>query len=201
MDTYKITKLKQGVKNPERINVFINNEFSFSLDEVQIVDLGIKVGRIISSKELSELKKEGEFSKLYQRTLEWVLMRPRSVRETKDYLYRKLGKNNETNAKRIIERLSSRGYLDDEKFARWYVENRFLKKGISQKRLTVELVKKGVEKTVIDEVLDTRNDEEEVLKIIEKKRKKYDKEKMMAYLCRQGFSYDLVKEMMERVYS
>ena len=86
----KITDLRQGVKNPNRVNVFVNGKFAFSLDVSQVVDYKLKVGKEISVAELEELKKASEFGKLYQRILEWVLMRPRSERETRDYLYKKL---------------------------------------------------------------------------------------------------------------
>ena len=85
-----ITDLKQGVKNPNRVNVFINDKFSFSLDLAQVVDLGIKKGKSITEAELAEYQKASEFGKLYQRALEWVLLRPRSEREVRDYLKRKL---------------------------------------------------------------------------------------------------------------
>ena len=83
--------------------------------------------------------------------------------------------------------------MDDQRFAEYYVENRFVKKGVSRKRLAMELTKKGVAREIIDEVLDGRNDEAEILKMIAKKRAKYDDEKLIAYLCRQGFAYDLAK--------
>ena len=87
---FVITNLKQGVKNPNRVNVFVNSKYALSLDVAQVVDLGVKVGLEISEDELEEFKKASEYGKLYQRTLEWVLVRPRSVRETRDYLSKKL---------------------------------------------------------------------------------------------------------------
>ena len=224
--TLTITNLKQGVKNPNRVNVFIDDKYAFSLDVSQVVDYKLKVGRKLAEDELVELKKASEFGKLYQRTLEWVLMRPRSVREVKDYLYRKLRKSSSGTlrsrpssrgslaiiapagapipsediskfSQEIIQRLTLKGYIDDRKFAEFYVENRFVKKGISRKRLKMELVKKGISKEIIEEVLDGRSDEEEARKMIMKKRGKYDDEKMTAYLCRQGFSYDLAKRLVD----
>ncbi len=217
-----ITDLKQGVKNPNRVNVFVDGKFSFSLDVSQVVDFHIKKGMEISVEQLDEYKKASEFGKLYQRTLEWVLLRPRSERETNDYLYKKLrmsssGRSSRPSSRgsslrprsncgcpsedipelsnKIITRLTSKGYLDDRKFAEWYVENRFVKKGISRKSLTMELMKKGISAEIIDDVLDVRNDEEEILKIIAKKRAKYDNEKLIQYLCRQGFSYQLARDL------
>ena len=188
-----ITNLKQGVKNPNRVNVFVNSKYALSLDVAQVVDFGIKVGLEISEDELVELKNASEYGKLYQRTLEWVLVRPRSIRETRDYLKRR---GHFEFSESIIQRLLDKKYLDDCKFAEWYVENRFVKKGVSKKRLKMELMKKGVTREIIDEVIDERNDEEELRKMIARKRAKYDDEKLLAYLGRQGFSYDLIKQVL-----
>ena len=38
---YVITNLKQGVKNPNRVNVFVNSKYALSLDVAQVVDLNI----------------------------------------------------------------------------------------------------------------------------------------------------------------
>ena len=234
----RITDLRQGVKNPNRVNVFINDKYSFSLDLAQVVDLGIKKGKSITEAELAEYKKASEFGKEYQRALEWALMRPRSERELRDYLRRrevqrdarerkkewdkdremaeaiaqgedpeKLERRRERRLAReavrekydfkdlILQRLAERGYVDDRKFAEYYVENRFVKKGVSRRRLAMELIKKGVASDVVEEVLDGRNEEEELRKMIAKKRKKYDDEKLIAYLCRQGFGYDMVSRL------
>lgn len=197
---YRITELKQGVKNQDRVNVHVNGKFSFSLDISQVVDFGIKIGREISVEELEELKKASEFGKLYQRTLEWVLLRPHSEKECRDYLYKKIfeKKLDKNYIDRIIEKLKSKNYLNDVRFAEYYVENRFSKKGVSSKRLRMELIKKGISKDIIEETLagSERNDAEEIKKMIAKKRSKYpDDEKLTAYLVRQGFQYDLVREL------
>ncbi len=198
-DKLAITELRQGVKNPNRVNVFVNGKFELSLDVAQVVDLGVQVGRILSEGELAELKRASEFGKLYQRTLEWVLARPRSVMEARDYLRRKSREKglDLSYSKQIIDRLSSKGYLDDRKFAAYYVENRFVKKGVSRKRLSMELAKKGIDKEVIAEILSTseRNEAEEARKIIARKRRQYADDKLIAYLCRQGFSYQLAQEL------
>ena len=199
MDTYKITSIRQAVKNPERVNVFVNGKYNFSLDVTQLFSVKLKVGQEILVEQLSELQKLSEFGKLYQRTLEWVLVRPRSEREVFDYLNKKIyeKKLDKNYIIQIIEKLKNKKYLDDLKFAEWYVENRFVKKGVSQKRLKMELMKKGVSQKIIEQVLANsgRDEKEEILKIIMKKRAKYDDERLIQYLCRQGFSYELVRNL------
>jgi regulatory protein len=189
------------VKNPNRVNVFVDGKYSFSLDIAQVVDFKLKVGKEIAEEELAEYKNQSEFGKLYQRALEWALVRPRSEKEVYDYLYKKIyeKKLDKNYIEKIIKKLKDKKYLDDEVFARYYVENRFVKKGISQKRLRMELMKKGVSREIIEQVLEvsSRNDEEEIMKMIAKKRNKYDDEKLIQYLCRQGFHFETVRNLVQ----
>ena len=198
----KITDIKQAVKNPNRANVFVNNEYSFSLDIAQLVDEKLKIGTVLTAEKLNELKDKSEYGKLYQRTLEWVLTRPHSIKETKDYLFKKEVRSERDISRfrdEILERLISKGHLDDRRFAEYYVENRFVSKGISKKRMRMELMKKGIKSEIIDEVLNSsaRNDEAEIKKIIAKKRNKYDDEKLINYLVRQGFGFELARTLVQ----
>lgn len=201
-----ITDIKQAVKNPNRVNIYVNDEYAFSLDIAQVVDLHVKKGAEISEQELTEFKNASAYGKLYQRTLEWVLSRPHSTKEARDYLYKKLAQtdyNKETRIEmreKILETLIQKGYLDDERFAKYFVENRFVKKGISKKRLQLELAKKGVDKEIAEQVLDIRNDDEEIKKIIAKKSSRYDREKMINYLVRQGFPFETVRNLVSDFY-
>ncbi len=191
----QITNIKQAVKNENRVNIFVDGKYDFSLDISQLVDFKLKVGQKITEQDLEKYRKASSFGKLYQRTLEWVLTRPHSVKETKDYLFKKHAEKEDS--EKIIKTLQEKSYLNDEAFARFYVENRFVKKGISKKRLELELTKKGIDRQIIEDTLASseRSDEDEIKKIIAKKRNKYDDEKLIAYLTRQGFSYQLSKDL------
>ena len=95
----------------------------------------------------------------------------------------------------VIGRLIAKSYLDDVKFTEYYLENRFQKKGISGKRLKLELQKKGISPETIEQVFakNPRDETEEIKKIISRKRSRYSDEQMMKYLMRQGFNFDLIK--------
>lgn len=203
----KITSISIQVKNPNRVNVNVDGKYRFSLDISQVGDLGLKVGREFSEQELTELETESKFGKLYARALDYVMMRPHSGREVKDYLYRKTlstrdkkGEKREGYSpaltERVYNRLLEKGYINDDKFARWWVENRNVTKGSSMRRLTAELRAKGVASEVIELVVNEvgRSDEDELAKVILKKRARYpDDQKFMQYLARQGFNYDDIK--------
>lgn len=203
----KITGISAQVKDKNRVNVMVDGRYRFSLDIFQLVDLGMRVGNEYEEQELDDLEQESQFGKLYARALEYCLMRPHSAKEVRDYLYRK---TRDTRTKtgdikkgvsvtlttRVYDRLVEKGYVDDTKFTRYWVENRSLTKGTSRRKLEAELRAKGVDSTTIALQLEEteRNDDTELLKIIAKKQKRYpDQQKFIQYLARQGFSYDVIK--------
>ncbi len=205
----KITKLTQQQKNTNRINVFVDGKYRLSLDISQLTNLGIKIGSEYSESQLLRLENEAEFSKLYFRALEYCLMRPHSAKEVRDYLWRKTRPTryrskktgqilekpgvSEEIAKRVYDKLEFKNYINDEQFAGFWIENRNQKKGMSRRKIEMELMSKGVDRTIIEEYIgkSLRDDSTELLKIISKKRNKYpDDKKLMQYLVRQGFSYD-----------
>lgn len=206
----KITALSSQQKDKNRINVMVDGKYRFSLDIFQVADLGIRVGKDYSDEELTTLETESTFGKAYGRALEYVLMRPHSAKEVKDYLYRKTRDSRTKTGdvkkglapeitQRVFERLSEKGYIDDEKFTRFWVENRNLTKGASSRKLTAELRAKGVKQEIVDKFLhaSARTDDDELRKIIAKKSRRYaDPQKLMQYLARQGFDYDTIKRVL-----
>lgn len=208
----KITDISSQARNPDRVNISVDGKYRFSLDIFQVGELGVKIGNEYTNQELVELETESQFGKLYARALEYCLMRPHSAKEVRDYLWRKTRSTKSRNKKtgmiveregvsqavadRVYDRLEAKNYIDDEKFARFWVENRNLTKGSSTRKLIAELRAKGVDRSIIDAALieSGRSDNEELKKVLLKKRSKYDDEqKLIAYLARQGFSYDDIK--------
>ena len=208
----KITDIKQAVRNPNRVNISVDGKYRFSLDIAQITDLGIKIGNEYSDDEVVAFEAESEFGKLYARALEYCFVRPRSSKELRDYLYRKTRttklKNKRTGelyekpgvsqviTQRVFDRLVAKGHVDDERFARYWIDNRDQRKGASRKKLTMELRAKGVDAALIEQQFadSERSDDDELQKVIAKKQRRYpDEQKFIQYLMRQGFRYDDIR--------
>ena len=208
----KITNLSTQQRDPNRINIFVDGKYRFSLDISQVASLGVKVGLEYSEQELADLEQESQFGKLYARALEYCLMRPHSAKEVRDYLWRKTRTTryrskktgeikerpgvSQTLIDRVYDRLVDKSYVNDEVFTRFWVENRNQTKGMSRRKLEAELRSKGVSNEVIERHLreSGRDDASELRKIIAKKRNRYpDETKFIQYLARQGFSYDDIK--------
>lgn len=205
----KITAITAQIRDADRVNISIDGKYRFSLDISQLTDLDVRIGKELDEDELARLETESQFGKLYVRALEYTFMRPHSSREIRDYLWRKTRATKYKSKKtgeikeregvsqsvvdRVFDRLNDRGYINDEKFARYWVENRHQTKGVSQRKLMAELQAKGVERSIVEAMLAEvgRSDNDELRKVIAKKCRRYPDEKsLIAYLARQGFRYD-----------
>jgi regulatory protein len=207
----KITSISVQQRDKNRVNVSVDGKYRFSLDFSQLAELGVRVGNEYTDGQLDELENESQFGKLYMRALEYSLMRPHSQHELSQYLYRKtrdtLTKTGSIKkgvskalTERVYDRIIERGYVNDTSFAEYWIENRQLRKGISQRKLQAELAAKGVDRSIVERLLNNteRSDEDEIQKILLKKANRYDDEqKLIAYLARQGFSYDDIKQAIE----
>jgi regulatory protein len=189
----KITSIKQQVKNPERVSIFIDSKYIFSLSLDELVKYKLKNNQEFSEGEIKKFKKISEDGKLKARALAWVLSRPHSTRELKDYLYRK--KADPALSDSLIEEFTRKNYLNDFKFAEWLIDVHE-RRGKSNRQIQAELFKKGINRDIAEEVMKKQgsNEEERLKALIVKKGNRYTNEplKFKQYLLRQGFSYDLI---------
>jgi regulatory protein len=196
----RITAIKQQVKDQNRYSIFIDDEFSFGMSELSLIESGITKGQELTDVELAKYKDTAELDLAYNKALGLISRRLRSEWEIKDYLRRKKYVPEQIDA--IVARLYKRSWLNDEAFARMWVENRRLLKSASARRITQELKAKRVSEDTIRSVLENdSNTDSAILKeliISKRKQSRYqDDQKLLAYLMRQGYNYADVKQQME----
>ncbi|HEX5394905.1 MAG TPA: RecX family transcriptional regulator [Candidatus Saccharimonadales bacterium] len=194
----KITAIKQQVKNPERVSMFVDGKYEFSLSLDELLQQGLKNGQELDKAAVKKLKKISADGKLRARTLEWLLNRPHSTRELRDYLYRK--KAEPEMIESLVNEFTEKGYLDDAKFAVWFADLQ-KRRGKSNRAVRSEMLKKGIARELADEVLAGAPDDEEarLKQVIEKKRRlaryRDDRQKLAKYLTSQGFDWQQVKRL------
>lgn len=196
----QITAIKAQIKNPNRVSIFVDTKYSFSLTFDELLTAKLKNGQELSSVELKKLKSISADGKLKARTLEWLMMRPRSARELKDYLRRK--EASDELIERLVADFQKLKYQDDRQFAIWWVEQRRTGKQRSARYIMSELGAKGVDREIINEILAENNTKDiDALRILVAKKRKStrfaaDEQKLIAYLARQGYSFSLIKEVL-----
>ncbi len=191
-------------KNQKRVNIFLDGEYSFSLDLDNFGQLGLKVGRELNQDDINEIIKKSEFQKAFDKTLNFAMRRPRSLKEVKDYFRRK--EIDISIHQGILDRLIRLELLDDLKFAKWWVTQRLQFKNKSKKDITFELRQKGIATDIIKNILDDSEiDEVKIAKELIAKKiykwQKYDKkirkQKISQYLAGKGFGWDIIKNVVD----
>lgn len=200
----EITKIK-AQKNKKRVNIYLDGKFAFPLDADNFLKAGLKVGQKLSEKEVEDLIFKNEFQKLLDRALRLISRRPRSEKEVRDYLKKK--KSSPTLVEAVIKKLKKVGQIDDSAFASWWVEQRLTFRPRGKFGLTMELRQKGIDKTIIKQMIDEKFDELPLAKkAVQKKLKTYQnlpreerKQKIAAFLARRGFSWGTIKKVLEEI--
>lgn len=191
--TGKLTALKQGLRDPTRVNVFVDHQFAFSLSAEEVIKRGLKLGQTLAEYEVSDLSSASDEEKLFAKIVNYISYRPRSVKEVRERLHHYV-KDNEELVTAIMSRLESLGYLDDRAFAKWFVESRSAHRPRSYKHLASELYAKGIDKEIIQASLQEGADEKAALRALIAKKSGMEKDKLVAYLARRGFSWDSIKQ-------
>ena len=114
---YTITALSVQKKNPNRVNVYLNGEFAFGLS--RIVAAWLYVGQNLSEEKIISLKVNDAEEVAYQRTLNYIGYRTRSMSEVEQYL-RKLDCPDEI-IENVCARLERSGLVSNETFAQTWV--------------------------------------------------------------------------------
>lgn len=197
----KITELKQQVKRSDRFSVFVDSKYSFSLSSEELLNTKLYVGMEISSSQLSDLIKLSENSLVKAQCFRYLSYRLRSRWEMEVYLKRK--GYTKTVIEDTIKYLIDKKLVDDQEFADRWIENRLLLKPTSINVLRLELKQKHINSEIISVALSKHDiDELQIINsLIDKKRnqsKYLDNLKLMQFLARKGFSYDLIKRALNQ---
>lgn len=196
-----VTAIKRQLRGGlATFEIMVDGEYGFTLTDLDLSLSGLRVGHELSISDVEQYLKKAKQDQAYGLALRFLGVRARSKREVEQYLVRKgcsLAESEEAMIK-----LEALGLVDDEKFAQAWVADRVALRPRSQVRLAQELYAKGVSKEISAIALSKLMPGQEVdqLKtIIARKRRSSsaaDDKKLIAYLQRQGYRWDQIKQAM-----
>lgn len=201
----KVTDLKPQKKRLDRYNLYLDGSYVFAVSANTVLAAGLHVGMEVNEAQLQKIQRRAEVGNAHDRALNYINLRRRSTREIWDYLKRKDYES--PVIYEVVERLQKVDLLNDEEFARAWVRDRLLLKPRSKQALRVELIKKGIEHSIIDRVLGDMEagSEQRALEQAVRRRlrqKKYqggnDREKLIAALAREGYRYNDIKNCLQQ---
>lgn len=194
----KVTSLTVQKKNKERINVFLDGEYAFSLAAITAASL--RSGQEISQAQIVELQMEDSYERGKEAVMRLLSYRPRSVAEVRGKLKGK--EFPEVVIERVLSRLQELDLLSDRAFVRYWIEQRENFRPRSALALRQELMQKGVARELIDEALADLDEDAAAYRAAEKKAVQWGRlsqdefnNKVGAFLQRRGFSYSIIQNV------
>jgi regulatory protein len=200
----KITAIEPQKKNPQRVSIYLDGEFAMGLS--CITAAWLRIGQELGIEKINSLQAEDANETSYQKTLHFLSYRPRSSAEVRQ----NLAKHGTPDPiiEETISRLQRSGLINDQEFARTWVENRNTFHPRSRSVLRMELRHKGLDDEIIQPVLDEQVNEEALA--LEAARKYVHRlaglewlefrKKLCGFLARRGFSYATLSPIISDVW-
>jgi regulatory protein len=189
-------------RNKKRVNVFIDGEYAFSLSMDEAAKL--HKGQTLTAAEMTILRDEDAVVKAVDSAARFLSYRPRSEQEVRRNLEEK--ETAPAVVEIALERLRAQGFLDDRKFAAFWIQQRNLSKPVSPKALRYELRQKGISNTLIEEVLGEVDSDDAAYRAAQSQMRKLRgtdpktfRQKLNGFLQRRGFTYSDARAAIARL--
>lgn len=205
-----ITKIEVQKKNKEKVNIFIEDEYSFSLSLNGVTKYGLYNGKDILSEEIEEIKKKDSSELAYLFLMNRIASKMYTEKELRDKL--KLKEFDESSINEAIERASEYGYINDTYYAKCYIEQKGIPNKLGPKIILQKLLQKGIKKDIINDALsEFFTDEDEInncYDLVVKKMKNLKMEnfddrkncdKLYRFLLSKGYTYDTINSCLDKV--
>jgi len=199
----KISKIEKQ-KKENRYSIFLDGEFEFGIYKDTVLKFGLRTKDELSEEKIDEIKDYDEYYAGKRIALRFLSYRQRSEREIRDKLRSK--KISNSNIDKIITTLSELNFINDEQFAKLFLDSYLRKKPMGGRLISIKLLEKGIKKDIIGKVLTENYNEAEELEKCNELLKKYikkvksknemeKKRKCYQYLLSRGFDNELVREI------
>ncbi len=205
---HQITDMQAQKKFPSRLSIFLDGKYFCGVSEEIAVKYQLKKGIQIDEEQLEALIYDDELLKAKNYVYMLLSKRMYSAKEIQDKL--KIQGYTDGIIKDVISKMEDYGYINDRTFAEEWVRSRINNKPKGISIIRRELKNKGIEEETIENALNETMGEitqhNLALELARKRIKSYKnddnmstKRKLYAYLIRHGFSYDIIRSVMNKV--
>lgn len=204
-------------KKGDRYSVYLDGDFSFSLNEDLVIERKLRVGTQLSGTDVEEMVFADVYKQLLNKLALFLSYRMRSEKEIRDRIkrYIRLQKNkiplNYTKLEdKLIFYLKDNKLIDDKGFAEEYVKQKLSsKKGYGPNYISNALRQKGINRDVIDSQLKEFDSEQQIdkaLVVAKRKIKQFEakssnvfelKQRLTRYLQGRGYNYDAINAVVD----
>lgn len=196
-----ITKIEKQKNNNKMYSIFLNNEFAFSIDEVNLIYFKLKENEILTEEKYTKILDNILLKKAKDTALKYLSYKMRTEKQIKEKLISK--EFPESIINKVINILKKYNYINDDIFAKYFIKDKINIKGYGLFKIKYELKSLGICEKIYNKYLKDEiflAEEKKAIELIQKKMKKIDilnykeKEKLYSYLLRRGFSFDTINK-------
>ena len=187
----RITALKETKAG--RVALSLDGAYTASLDMLTVGEYGLCVGDELDEEKLSEILRLSQSRRAKSRAVDYLSYRAHTAAELKRKLLRHA---TEEDADAAVARMEELGMVDDRDFAVRYAEELFTLKGYGERRVRLEMQKKGLSREDIDAALEEKPDEKELIRtLLSGKLARFvsdpdGRDKLVSRLLSRGFDWD-----------
>ena len=180
--------------------LYIDGEFVMNLDTRTLIENRFDVGREIDDDDLHEIINLSNERRAKEKALWLISYRDHSKKELTDKIRRTC---DDESAEKAVERMEELGLVNDRVFAERYARKLLFTKHMSKTAASYELVRKGIDRELADEILDSIevDEREQIREVIEKKYRNLSDEKIkrraFSALQRLGYRFDDIRAVLE----
>ncbi|NTW72461.1 MAG: hypothetical protein HGA49_09500 [Eubacteriaceae bacterium] len=201
-----VTEIKKKKGRNEAYEVFIDGEYFSDIDAELIYLNGIRRGAELDEEGIKSLQYEIDLKKAYNLSIKYLSFKSRTTKEVEKYLTEKEFAEGITH--KVVEKLASYRFLNDEEYMKNYTADRMNFSYSSRRKVRYELKEKGISQELVDKNFDSLyspEDEEQILiKYIGSLDKKYRRDpvkqknyKISQRAVEKGFGYDIIKRCLK----
>jgi len=199
-----ITAIKVQKRNANRVSIELDGEYAFGLS--RIVGAWLKIGDHLTEEKIKDLLDKDTNEVAFQKALLLINHRPRTEQEIRQKLAEKRYSIDQIDL--TVEKLRESSLVQDETFARMWVENRNQLHPRSRRLISYELQRKGVAKELIETALEGSKDDDELAfhsahqyaRRLTGMNWETFRKKLSAFLARRGFDYGTINSTVLKIW-
>ena len=205
----KITNIEQQKRNANRVNIYCDGTYTFSLTKNGLVDYYIYVDKEITKEEIEDITKKDNVNSGMNYALNYLGY----GMKTKQEIYNKLVSKDieEQYIDIIIKKLESYGYINDIVYIETYIKSKAIPSKWGKQKVIQNLMQKGIDRKTVEEIINQNEDfldnEDRILSLAQKKYNSFKKEdneykkkdKVSKYLLSRGYSWEEISSVWDKL--
>jgi len=188
------------------ITITLDSGEHLKIDTVSVPQGLLRKGAEIDIDAYEHIKEESKLFECKQKALYYIGLRNRSEHDITKYLIKK--GFDKTIIHRVVKLFTEKGLIDDYHYALNYIRSTHEHKVVGNRIIEKKLFERGIHKSLIKKAMKaTQDNGPDIERIYQMAQKKYNrikgkdhaKEKVGLFLQQRGFTWDTIKEVLNRL--